>query len=264
MLDLPLVENQTSLATLDFLEATASTNDRALELIRADQLDTPALVLTENQTAGRGQRDHKWWSGEGSLTFSFVCQLNPKLSSLVPLAAAVSVVRSIEATSPLRELKIKWPNDILVGDKKLSGILVESIPAPKRNGWNFVVVGIGINVNNKSISVSELETLDNRSAHSTEPTSILIKTGKQVSRETLLIDLVNRLENQFGKTLVPNEVVGCFNERLAFRGDKIRVQIPGGSEDLIGVCHKVNAEGKLLVESGGSVIGLPSGTVRRF
>ena len=126
-----------------------STSTLALELARNRQLRLPALIIADRQTAGRGQPGRSWSSSEGSLTFSLVVSIEPK--PLLPILTGLLVAEAIEQllfessfpeTKPW--IRLKWPNDLIIENRKFGGILVESPVAADR----CAVLGIGLNVNN--------------------------------------------------------------------------------------------------------------------
>ncbi len=123
-----------------FYEEVDSTNLSAKALGRAGA-EHGTLVLTQRQSAGRGRRGRSWLSQEGALCFSLV--LRPEFSlALAPryvVALAVGVCRALRAFGA--DAGIKWPNDVMAGGKKLSGILMEA------DASGFVVAGVGVNVN---------------------------------------------------------------------------------------------------------------------
>jgi len=123
--------------------ALASTNDRLRELSR---LGAPewSVVVADEQWAGRGRRGHGWASPAGNLFLSALLRpsLPPSAASLLPLAAGTAVSEAVGEWGV--EAALKWPNDVLVGDRKLAGILVESTSGS--SGIDSVVVGIGVNV----------------------------------------------------------------------------------------------------------------------
>jgi BirA family biotin operon repressor/biotin-[acetyl-CoA-carboxylase] ligase len=135
-------------AAIIWLKLTDSTNDEARR--RLDVLDNLSVVAARTQTSGRGQGDHTWTSEPGqNLTFTFVLKFPP----CAPLAAS-EILRITQAvTHALREYllskgvaaRIKWPNDIYVGDKKICGILIENILDGKQVAASMV--GIGLNLN---------------------------------------------------------------------------------------------------------------------
>lgn len=136
------------------------------------------VVFTFNQTNGHGRTSRVWSSTKDSLTFSilfkdeFLFEHYEDLS----LISAVSVFEVIQ--KELLNLKIKWPNDLLVNDKKLCGILLESRISNKMEG---LILGIGLNVNNKSFN-EELNA-----------TSLFIETNKIYDIENLLKQIVDRI-----------------------------------------------------------------------
>ena len=135
-------------AAIIWLKLTDSTNDEARR--RLDVLDNLSVVAARTQTSGRGQGDHTWTSEPGqNLTFNVVLKFPP----CAPHAAS-EILRITQAvTHALREYllskgvaaRIKWPNDIYVGDKKICGILIENILGGKQVAASMV--GIGLNLN---------------------------------------------------------------------------------------------------------------------
>ena len=122
-----------------------STNDVAKQLIAGGPA-MPLLVLTDQQTAGRGQQDRSWWAGQGALTFSWVqhfdMQPNIPILSLASAAAVADVLDTLDCSLGAQ---VKWPNDVYVSQKKIAGILIESVNTA--DGRLFII-GIGINANN--------------------------------------------------------------------------------------------------------------------
>lgn len=131
------------------LSATASTNDYLLEQLRQHSPSESHLVYTLDQTAGRGQQGNSWYgrSGESlamSLFWPFTEESGIYLSALNWLVSlAVIDTLSAQIDAPLR---LKWPNDIMAGDRKLAGLLIES--QLRGSSVRSTVIGLGINVNN--------------------------------------------------------------------------------------------------------------------
>ena len=124
-----------------------STNEQGLKLA-AHGVNEFTLLIAERQTAGRGRLGRKWVTGEGtSLAFSLIFQ--PKSEeipsiSLFSLLGALAVCRAIKATCPNASPKVKWPNDVLLANKKTAGILAET--EWRGNKLTGLVLGIGINI----------------------------------------------------------------------------------------------------------------------
>ncbi len=124
-----------------------STQNYALELVATGKAVDKTIVLAEMQTSGRGRYKRQWVSNAGNLYASFIYSVNdrdPRLSYSVAVALAETLIHF--GLNP----KIKWPNDILISDKKISGILIEYAK-------DFVIIGIGINIKSNP-DVSEYKT----------------------------------------------------------------------------------------------------------
>lgn len=134
------------------LSATASTNSFLKDLLsKSEPLPEGTVIMAEAQLAGRGQMGNSWHSEPGK-NLSFSVLFKPSFLSIkqqFELNKAVSLA-VFDVLSPLLgpELKIKWPNDILYGDRKLCGILIENLLQGSR--WKHAVVGIGLNVNQEN------------------------------------------------------------------------------------------------------------------
>lgn len=145
------IARRTEIAGALWLETVDSTNDRAKDWIRTANaaLETPFWVGAERQTAGRGRGDHVWAAWDGALTFSLIARwrdfrLTRRESGELSLRVADAVASTAREFAPNAEIWVKPPNDVYVGDRKLAGILIESPNA------EFVVVGVGVNVGNRS------------------------------------------------------------------------------------------------------------------
>ncbi|MSP51665.1 MAG: biotin--[acetyl-CoA-carboxylase] ligase [Alphaproteobacteria bacterium] len=140
------------------LDAIGSTNEEAKRRAKAGAA-AGVLVTARCQTAGRGRQGRSWISGEGNLLASFVlrpdCQ--PAVAAQLSFVAALAVAETVEAyIGESTEVRCKWPNDVLVGGKKIAGILLESEPG--HEGLAFVVIGIGINLVDHPKNVSYAAT----------------------------------------------------------------------------------------------------------
>jgi len=261
--DLERIKSRTQLLQLEFHTQLRSTNDRAIQQIKSNLLGSPSLILTEQQTAGRGTRDRKWWSSPQSLTCSYVFSTEAAPPTTVPITAALATATELDS------VQIKWPNDVLAGGRKIAGILTETVPTENAT---FVVVGIGINVNNKSIPSNAIQSINPSSKqHSLPSTSLRIQSGQQIDKTELLIELVNQLQFHFEELLHSNTVTSknrdftraleSINRRLAFRGDPIRITHPNACET-IGVCHGVSPGGELAIKTVNGTQEIRSGSVQ--
>jgi BirA family biotin operon repressor/biotin-[acetyl-CoA-carboxylase] ligase len=127
--------------TVEVLPQVDSTNTELMRRARAGQLD-PVLLVAERQTAGRGRLGRAWHGEPGAaLTFSLGLLLDPADWSGLSLAVGVALA---EALHPA--IRLKWPNDLWMDDRKLAGILIETAAAPAPARGRYAIVGVGVNV----------------------------------------------------------------------------------------------------------------------
>ncbi len=194
---------------------TASTNDDALELARQGA-PHGTVVLAEEQTSGRGRLGRHWYSEKSRGIYSSILlrpPLPPAAATVITLMAGLAAHRTITQTTGLTA-DIRWPNDILVKGKKVSGILTEMSAEVDR--LHAVVVGIGINVNHTTMP-PELESI---------ATSLRRETGKVWSRLHLLATLLKELERLY-RLLIAGQreaiIQGVAAASSYCRGKRIRV-----------------------------------------
>jgi BirA family biotin operon repressor/biotin-[acetyl-CoA-carboxylase] ligase len=235
---------------VQIVASTGSTNADLLARASADPTAPEGQVLVaEEQTAGRGRLGRGWVSAPGeSLTFSVLLRpatVPPERRSWLPLLAGVAVasaVRTVTADSGSAEsggggveAVLKWPNDVLVGDRKLVGILAEQAP-----DGAAVVVGIGINV---AIPAADLPV-----SPTGLPATSLLAEGATVSREALLAEVLRQFERWYA----------------AFRSDPdpVRAELPAGRE-AVGAATDIDSDGRLLIagESGTPPMAISAGDV---
>lgn len=163
-------------------EQVTSTNDVAKELVR-EGFNGTALIISEIQTAGRGRMGRHWESPAGTgIWMSLVYRAAgtvEKLSS-VTLLSALAIAEAVNQKDPGTEARIKWPNDVILNRRKVSGILTEMISDGKSN---YIIPGIGINVNTESFPPELAE----------KATSLYLATGRKWERESLAVSIVRRL-----------------------------------------------------------------------
>ncbi len=264
MFDATRIKHSTNIELVEIHRQLDSTNNRALELLRNQNVTPPALIVAEHQTAGRGQRDRQWWSGPGSLTFSWIAPTadhtgqTETANRLLPIAAAIAVADAIESQTKLDRIKIKWPNDLMVSGRKISGILIESVSI---GSTTSIVVGIGINVNNENLTPPQIGLPDERSRRVAGPTSVLDETHRWTPLEDLLISTVRRLECEFELACTdPESIASRCNTRLAFIGQTINVFLRPGKYAQ-GKCQGIGTDGGLVLKSEDGLITIYSGTI---
>ncbi len=167
---------------VSYHESIPSTMDLARREAEAG-MPEGAIAIAEEQTAGRGRMGRAWVSPAG-VNLHFTVVLRPTLVQLryLPVIAPLAVCQAIEETTALLP-RIKWPNDVLIGGKKVCGVLPESELAG--NEVLFALVGIGINVNLDVDAHPEIRDI---------ATSLRAELGREMSREEVLAATLNRLE----------------------------------------------------------------------
>lgn len=171
-----------------FLPEIDSTNDYAFKLAQ-DNAPEGAVVIAERQTKGRGRLNRVWQSPPGRNLYTSIIlrpPVEPSVAPQITLVAGVAVAETLSLYCPGR-VAIKWPNDVLIGGKKVCGILTEMKTSGK--GVEFVIIGIGVNIN---IGQEELDE-----AFRAMSTSIREETGGVVSRLNLTAELYKRLEGLY-------------------------------------------------------------------
>lgn len=174
-------------ATLSWVAETGSTNDDAMEAARAGA-DHGATFVADAQTRGRGRRGARWASPPGeNLLCSVVLrpELSPERAGTLTLAVGLAV-REVAAARIPGPVLIKWPNDVLVGDAKLAGILLESQLEGGRVA--ALVVGVGLNVAMRELP-EELVGI---------ATSLALSGDPSPSREDVLVELLAALDKRLG------------------------------------------------------------------
>jgi len=163
-----------------------STNLYAKKLID-ENIDNGTIVIADVQTKGRGRKNRSWISPHGGLWFSVILypDISPKRGMVITMAASISVTQAIRDIAGLKT-EIKWPNDVLLKNKKVCGILTEF--NAELNKIKYAIVGIGINVNNKIDG--ELEDI---------AISLKQEIGSEVSREKLFGLILENFDNNYYK-----------------------------------------------------------------
>jgi BirA family biotin operon repressor/biotin-[acetyl-CoA-carboxylase] ligase len=232
---------------LEYRSALGSTQDLARRVAQAGAPEG-TVVLAGRQTAGRGRLGRSFESPTGGLYLTVV--LRPALDHMLrlPIIAALAVARALERVAGLRTA-LKWPNDVLVGGRKVCGILVESDLTAE--AVNYVLLGIGVNVNADMSVYPEIADI---------ATSAAAEAGRQVSREALAAAVLNELEELYLAGQAGQRVQDEWRTRLETLGRQVRVTC--GQITEAGLAEDVDADGSLiLLRSDGSRVVIAAGDV---
>jgi len=219
-----------------------STNDFLKRLARRGA-ETGTLVIADQQTAGRGRLGRPWQSPPHvGLWFSFI--LRPELPlefiGALPLAMAAVVAETLAAISG-QTFAVKWPNDILWNQRKVCGILCETqiSPATNSNRPDYLVVGIGINVNQ--------QPQDFHADWRARAASLRMITAQEVDRQKVLAELAPRLEQNLLMNLPSNLPVLLSRWRALCAELGKRIQLQWARETITGTFDNIGAGGELIL-----------------
>ena len=230
---------ETFAAQVEHHRSLSSTNDWAKQCAAENPGPLPLLIIADRQTAGRGRRGNRWWTGTGGLALSLLIEarqfgLKRSRSPMVALATAVAVANTIRPLTAPRTVGIHWPNDVFVDGRKLAGILVE-VPSDR-----FHVVGIGINTNNTlAHAPPELRTT---------ATTLLDLTGVRHDHLDILLTLLAHLEDELRRLGTSCEQVSQRVDALCLqRGNPLTIQT--GKQTTTGTCAGIGPGGELLLDT---------------
>ena len=236
----PLLETELIGRNIIYFDSIDSTNMYIKREADAG-LEDGTVVIADEQTAGRGRLGRGWVSSRGKGIWMSVLlrpQIDPSDASKLTLAAACAVCRGIRTVCGL-EAAIKWPNDIVIGGKKVCGILTEM--NAEMDGINYLVVGIGINANLEADDFGEeLKQL---------ATSLRIELGNNIERKYLAAAVINELDKIYGSFVRSGNIADImpeYRESSAVIGKQVRL-LQKGSE-LIGKAVGINEDGQLIIE----------------
>lgn len=223
---------------IDVVESTGSTNADLIARAGAADADH-AVLLAETQKQGRGRHARTWISPpRAQIAMSLLVRLRgiePAALGWLPLLTGVAVVDALRATAGV-DANLKWPNDVLIGGRKVAGILAE---VASGGAAPAVVVGVGLNV---SLTEAELPV--------PHATSLTLAGAKVTDRAELVQSLLTEFARRFtawrdagwGTT----DLIGVYRDRCATLGVPVRAELPGG-EILEGIATDVDTAGRLRI-----------------
>ncbi len=214
-----------------------STNNYLMHTkIKNDQDGT--VVFAERQLNGKGRKDRKWYSSKDlNLTFSILLKqgINDKNINIINLGTAVSIAMALENLYQLK-INLKWPNDVLINDKKAAGILVES--SSSGNKIDKLVIGVGLNVNQTSF----------QGTFNIPPTSVKLETGTEIDRERLLAEILNIFEEMLNRIEInPEDVLNDWRNRCRMIGE--RIYVTDGDLEISGIFDDIDEQGFIILKT---------------
>ncbi|MCD6399174.1 biotin--[acetyl-CoA-carboxylase] ligase [candidate division WOR-3 bacterium] len=207
------------------------------------------VIITDEQTAGRGRVERVWLTPKGGIALSVV--LYPDIAHLpcLIMLASLAVARTIEKTTDLKT-QLKWPNDVLIRGKKVSGILVES--SVKGNSVGYASIGIGINANLKLADFPDIRDV---------AISLSDELGRKVSRLGFARHLLREMDGLYAALRSGGSIFEAWRDRLGTLGKE--VSVTSGGTVLEGVAEKVARDGSLwLIQANGHRVKVVAGDVK--
>ena len=221
-------------------EETTSTND-VIEKLARDGVKEGVVVFAESQTKGRGRLGRKWMSPtHKGLWFSVLLQpkLSPQETTQLTIASATALRRAIKTVAGI-SAEIKWPNDLLIGGKKVVGILTEMSAEVDR--VRHVILGIGVDVNQDATEFPpELRKI---------ATSLKAETGEEISRAELATEILRELDFDYARICGGQfaQVADEWETRCLTIGKNVSVQM--GVRQIRGCAEALDDDGALLVRT---------------
>lgn len=241
-----------------YFETIGSTNDVAATYAASGEAEG-LVVVADAQTAGRGRRGRSWFSPPGAGLYVSVV-LAPgrarvaaeRATALLTLAAGVALSEAVERVTGLAPA-IKWPNDLLVGRRKLAGILAEGVVLPGAGGLHGVVLGFGINVMAAAFPADLAAIV----------TSLETELGRGIDRASVCAESIAMLASRYEDLLGGryDAILDAWRARaFGSRGAKVEWDTPAGVRT--GITEGIDAMGALLVRTGDRLERIVAGEVR--
>lgn len=251
--DLQSLVEQTFVSHVDYQTELGSTSDRAVELCRGSLPDLPMLVLTSRQMSGRGRGANQWWAQSGGLTFSLVLPISmfssPQQLALVSLCTGWGLSTVLQRHVPGKKVSVKWPNDLYLGSRKVCGILSERVEN------EYLVVGIGINVNNSFQSApAQFQEI---------ATSLFDENQTELALTPFLIELLEELEQSWKHLAVGRtDFLEEWPRRCLLTGRTVIHR--AGEAETVGYCQGLDETGALILQTEHGPQQLYGGTIVDF
>lgn len=203
------------------------------------------ICTSKTQTLGRGRLGRSWQDSEGSALFSILVKENIENITMIPLISAYAILNVLKNLNTKSDLKVKWPNDIIINSKKLVGVIVEGITTDKVEA---IIIGIGININNESFN-SEVSSI---------ASSLYLETKKKFDINKIILNISKLIIELLDKKDT-NYIIDYLNENSYLLDKKVSFNYKG--ENLDGVVRKINYDGSLEIDSSNQKYNVFSGEV---
>ena len=252
------VRNQGWIRHCDWFAEIDSTSNFARRFCDTPQPLLPAVFVADQQTHGRGRSANRWWSPSGCLMMTLAITQDDLPSEigeqkLLSLVSGVAVCEAVEKLAPSLSIQLKWPNDLYVADRKLGGILIESLPQSSASGQTLWLVGIGLNVD-----------VDWRNAPldlQTKAICISSTGAGQFQSEQMFLEIITSVRDWLRAWSKGNaDWFAPYNQRSLLTDRLVRVRLAAESQ-FVGRCEGIDRQGRLLCRSELEVRALSNGEI---
>jgi len=230
-----------------FFEEVDSTNNKAKQIALEEKEGT--VVISEMQTSGRGRRGREWHSPKGGIYVSFILKPNmsPEKAPQITLVSSLALVEALNSMFQKLNAKIKWPNDVLISGKKISGILTELSSDMEK--INYIVVGVGVNI---STGINNLPE---------NATSLKLEMNQDISVKLFLKSFLEHYDSIYQEYL--NGSIDQIIKRWKNNSDTLgkKVKIIGINETYEGLAKDIDENGALILQTKEKEIKVYSGDV---
>jgi BirA family biotin operon repressor/biotin-[acetyl-CoA-carboxylase] ligase len=230
-----------------FFEEVDSTNNKAKQIALEEKDGT--VVVSEMQTSGRGRRGREWHSPKGGIYISFILKPNipPEKAPQLTLVSSLALVETLNTMNNELNAKIKWPNDVLIRGKKISGILTELSADMEK--INYIVVGVGVNLNTDANNLPETGT------------SLKLELKEDVSVKLFLKSFLEKYDSVYQIYLNGeiNQIIKLWKDNSDTLGKNVK--IIGINETYEGFAKDIDENGALILKIDHKEIKVYSGDV---
>ncbi|MEE9193050.1 MAG: biotin--[acetyl-CoA-carboxylase] ligase [Thermodesulfobacteriota bacterium] len=226
---------------LIYNESVESTNKLLFKLAEKG-LEDGTVLISDEQTGGKGRSGRSWYSPGGVNLYLSVLlhpEVSPQNSAVFTFIASLALVKTLDDLNI--NSQIKWPNDLLINTKKVAGVLTEM--KNEGNNLNFIIIGIGLNINLSIESIKE-----NLADISNSVTSLSIERKSFLDREEVAVNLIGYLDDYYlqFKSEGINSIVAEWSNRWGKLNEKISVKVD--NKIISGIVRKVDNYGFLYIE----------------
>ena len=208
-------------------------------------------IAALSQLKGRGTKNRLWVSPKGNVFLSFLLHPDPLKVHIIHMLGTLAIYEFLSQSFHFEKISLKWPNDVMVQGKKISGVLQENIY--QNQDLTYSVLGIGLNVNLEGI-----HDID------TEYTSMKIITGKSYNVKNIASKVIPYFDNLYYSSKTTNEIVSLWKNKIDTIGKDVILEMKDNKR-LVGKVKGVNNDGDLLLQNTDkSIFNIKSGLVNKL